>query len=275
MLIDQFINFLQEANKWPQSFWGHKFYSAQKSFIRQLDEIKFSFKEKNTSAYKNIELLTTALNTELDEIKIAEALQNLSDIFSQSGKKDKKLELFSQLREKFLKRAQLFDNYREKREKLKLTEDQKNKFDQRLFANEGVFYCLEYYLAVYKKMSELKSTNEKENFFIAKEINLGFGNLPGLKADFTKDEVLEKFILLILDNIIRERLLISYYACKNLALEEKIDLTNFEVAFKKFIYYLLLAFQEKKVDKLSSKFFKPYGDQPSMQELISIFVSYE
>lgn len=276
MLIDQFINFLQEASQWPQSFWGHKFYLARKSFISQLGDTKSSFKEKDTSAYKSVmELISLLNNKELDELRLAEEMQNLSSFFVQSGKKDKKIQQFSLLADKFLNRARLFANYQKKRQQLNLDGEQKNKFDQKLFANEGIFYCLEYYLAVYKKMSELKKDSEKEKFFTNKEIDLGFGGLPGLKADFAKDEVLEKFVLLILSNAVRERLLISYYACRNIALDEKIRMIEFEKAFRKFIYYLLLAFKENGVEKLSSKFFKPYGEQPSILELTSIFEAYE
>lgn len=275
MLIDQFNNFLLDASIWPQSFWGHKLYSARKSFISQLDDIKFSFQEKDTQAYAQIESLITVLSQDIDELRLAEALRNLSEIFTQSGKTDEKIALFAQLTDKFLKRARLFHVYQTKRESLKLDAKQKKEFDQRLFAHEGVFYCLEYYLAVYKKLSELTGQDEKEQFVKAKEINLGFGNLPGLQADFTKDEVLEKFILLICDDTVRERLLTSYYACKNAALTTQLDMAGFEKDFKKFIYYLLLSFKENNVDTLSSKFFQPYGKQPSVPQLMALFASYE
>ena len=266
---------MQDASQWSSSFWGHKFYSARKSFVLQLNEIQLSFKEKNSQSFKNIETLISVINQDVDELRLAEALQNISSDFAQSGKDDEKLKLFARLVGTFLKRARLFNNFQKKRDSIKLDEQQKKEFDRRLFANEGVFYCLEYYLAVYRKLSELGELKAKEKFFGAKEIDLDFGNLPGLREDFAKDEVLEKFILLILDDTVRERLLISYFACRNVATVEKIDIVGFEKIFKKFIYYLLLSFQDNGVDKLSSKFFKPYGDEPAVKDLISIFESYE
>jgi hypothetical protein len=275
MLIDQFNNFLQEASKWPASFWGHKLYSARKSFILQLDEMKLSFKQKDSAAYSLLESLITTLNQPLNELSLAEKMLELSAVLEQSEKKDAKLALFSELANKFLKRARLFDTYQKKRAQLTIDAKQKKEYDQRLFANEGVFYCLEYYLAVFKQMTDLKTPEEKKFFIEDKEIDLGFGRLSGLKEDFNKDEILEKFILLILDNTVREHILTSYYACRNAAVGENLDISKFEKVYKKFIYYLLLAFKENGVEKLSSHFFKPYGDQLALSDLIIIFESYE
>lgn len=275
MLIDQLINFLQDASVWPKYYWGHKFYLARKSFILQLDEIKSTFKEQDSQSYKNIEALITVLSQDIDELQLATAINNLALDFAQSNRTDEQLVIFGKLARQFLKRAQLFNHYEQSRSKLGFNSTQKKDFDQRLFSNEGMFYCLEYYLAVYKKLSELSESNEKNKFFETKEINLGFGELPGLKADFSKDEILEKFILPILDDNVREHLLISYYACKNSAIQEPADILEFEKAFKKFIYYLLLSFKENNIEKLSSKFFEPYGHQPTVKSLMSIFEQYE
>lgn len=273
-LIEQFNRFLEDASNWPVSYWGHKLYSARKSFVSQLDEIKLSFKEKDSMAFKSIEPFITILNQDIDELRLAQAMQVFADEFARSGKKDARLELFTKLSDKFLKKAQLFENYKKKREKLTTDEKKKKAFDQKLFKNEGVFYCLEYYLSVFKKLSELKTTKEKQQFIESKEIDLGFGKLPGLKVDLLKDEVLEKFILLILDDITRERILTSYYALKN-TINDNINILDFEKTFKKFIYYLLLSFRDNGIDKLSSKFLKPYGDQPAVADLISLFETYD
>lgn len=275
MFIDQLINFLQDASIWPKSYWGHKLYLSRKSLISQLDEIKFTFKEKDSQSFRHIETLVTVLNQDIDELKLAMAMKNLTLDLAQSNTADEKLVIFEKLANQFLKRAQLFNHYEQSRSKLGFSSTQKKDFDQRLFSNEGMFYCLEYYLAVYKKLSELSESNEKNKFFETKEINLGFGELPGLKADFSKDEILEKFILPILDDTVREHLLISYYACKNAALHELMNIVEFEKVFKKFIYYLLLSFKENQIEKLTSKFFKPYGDQPTVESLLTRFESYE
>jgi hypothetical protein len=275
MLIDQFNKFLIDVSQWPSAFWVHKFYSARKFFIRELDEIKLSFQQTESQSYKNIETLIFVFNQDINELNLAEAIQIFALDFAKSDKKDEKIELFIQLANNFLKRAQLFDSYQRKRDALNLDAKQKEEFDQKLFADIGVFYCLEYYLAIYKQLSDLVEKKEKEDFFNSKEINLGFGKLPGLRADFLKDEVLEKFILLLLNNTVRDRVLISYYVCKNFAIAETVNIVEFEKVFKKFIYYLLLSFQENQVHVLSSTFFKPYGDQPEVKNLISIFESYE
>ncbi len=273
-LLDQFNLFLEEACKWPSSFWAHKFYATRKSFVLQLDEMKFAFKEKDTKAYTDIESFISVLNQELDELRLAKAMYALSLIFFQSGKKNEKILLFKTLADRFLQRAELFSYYRASRAKFSFDATQKKSYDEKLFANEGTFYCLEYYLSVYKKLTELKDATEKKKFLEAEEINLGFGNLPGLKADFTNDEILKKFILLILEDMTRERLLISYYACKNILTDET-SADAFEKVFKKFIYYLLLSFDENHVEKLSSAFLKPYGDQPTIKSLIPLFASYD
>ena len=272
MLIDQFNLFLKEASKLPFSFWSYKYYLARKSFGLQLERITEDIKREAKSKKDLNSFTDTLKKEEVDELEIAQGFNDLSKIFLLSQVDNKKIEEFKKLSQSFLQRAQNLNNFATKRQSIKkrLAEKEIEETDKNLFKNEGINYCLEYYLAVYKKIEDLESLEEKEEFIQAPEVNLGFGNLPGIKKDFEQDESLVKFILLILDDELREELIIDYYRCK-IIIDEETDIEKISRALKIFIHHLLISFDKQGIDQLTSNFFKPYGDKPNVKDLITIF----
>jgi len=143
-------------------------------------------------------------------------------------------------------------------------------------------YCLEYYLTIYKATQDVTTEGEKRWYIESQEIDLGFGNVPGLWTDFKQDEVLDKFIYKILDEDRRCRLTEAYFSAKIEVMKVKIqcdeqgncevsykDVTVDEVvkSFRQLVKVLLDTFQEVGIEQLSSVFFKPYGKKPYIKDI--------
>ena len=265
MLIDQLNKLLHEASTKPSLFWSYNFYLSQKAFINQLEEIAKTL-EENTEAKKTLKKLILIIkNDEIDELVLAKGLHSLVEIFELSGIKNKKLDEFKKLSANFQARASEFNAFKKKRAAISknLNKKEQVEYDSRLFQNEGISYCLEYYLSIYKQLSKFTSEKEKQTFIEVETINLGHGNLPGLKKDLAEDESLHKFILLILNDEIRNELVRAYY---NYKLS-----TDIEKALGRFILELLTIFEKQGIENLTSTFLKPYGDKPKLKDLIKIF----
>ncbi|NQV13161.1 MAG: hypothetical protein HQ530_02560 [Parcubacteria group bacterium] len=272
MLIHQFNLFLQEASELPASFWSYNYYLAQKSFRLQLEEIAEKVNQDTKSAQDLESFINILKKEEINELELAQGFASLGKIFTLTKINSGELEIFQSLAQKFLKRTQTFASYDQKRQAIKknLAEDRQSETDLNLFKNEGISYCLEYYLAIFKNIEDFTTEQEKKDFIEAPEVNLGFGDLPGIKEDFVREESLTKFILLILNDEIREELITDYYRCK-IVIDNEEDSEKIEKALKQFICQLLLSFDKQGVEQLTSLFFKPYGGKPAIKDLITTF----
>ena len=271
-VLKQFNTLLLEASQWPKFFWFHNFLLAKQSFLLDLEEIKKDINKDNAS-YKKLETFINILKKEeIAELELAEGFALLADIFSLSEFTQQELLDFQNLAQAFLKRVRNENKFQELRAKLihALSLKQQKEYDQKLFNNEGINYCLEYYLSFYKSLADLKATAQKKEFINAQEVDLGFGKVVGLKKDLEQDESLTKFILLILNDATRLELINHYYNIKNVVLKFE-DVNIIEKSLKDFILMLFFVFQKQGITKLTSTFFTPYGQQPKMVDLIKIF----
>jgi len=273
MLVDELNLFLKEAAFLPSSFWAYKYFLSQKSFVVQAQAIAEEADKRSKSATE-LELFLRALKKpELKELELADSLVGLNNIFARSAVENDKLRMFEDLSGKFLNLAQLFDRFKKQRllAKEAKTQEQQESQDLELIRGVGVGYVLEYYLSIYKLLQDKQADAQKLEFINTKEINLGFGGLPGLKQDFEQDESLTKFLLQILDDNLREELLRSYFWLKIQFEENPDDAKKIESALRQWIIVLLFEFKKAGMVALTSLFFKPYGEKPKITELISIF----
>lgn len=273
MFINELNQFLKQAAFLPSSFWAYNYYSAQKSFLAQLESIKKSVDNSTTAGEKISLLLEIIKKSELNEMDLAKGLEGLTEVFRISGIDNPKFKEYEDLVGEFVKRAQLFDNYKNQRDKIKQekTLEQTKAADFKLIQGVGIGYILEYYLAVYKTLQEKKTDQEKMDFINAKEINLGFGGLPGLKQDMEQDESLNKFILLILDDQMRDNLIEFYYLLKREVVKIEQNFEDINKVLKSWIKVLLEEYNKAGVIELTSQFFKPYGERPSIKFLLEVF----
>lgn len=272
MLIDQFILFLKEAGRFPMNIWAHNYFMARRSFLADLSSIQSRLKQ-NTPSVKKLSLVVELLaQTDPQELQLAESFVSLGEVLHDSGLSDSKIKEFQRLAELFLKRVKNQRNFSNLRARVakNLSLSERKEYDRRLFQNEGLSYCLLYYLTFYKTMRELATAKERNDFVLQAEINLGFGALPGIKIDFEKDECREKFIELILNDELRSGLIREYYWCKQVIVKTK-NFQEVECVLHDFLNALLIAFDREGVTSVANAFFAPYGKDATIKKIAPFF----
>ena len=287
MLLSDLQKIVEHGIQMPLEFWLDTLKKTEEDIVPELEDMAENLHD-GTVVKANIQKLIALLKDDNpNELQLAQALAFIAELFRVETSQEHQ-ELINQYMQdalKFANNAQANEYYRDIREKNRQTfsEEEQKAYDKKLFQNEGMMYCLEYYLALYKAILDAPTEAEKKKFIESKEINLGFGNLPGLWIDFNRDEILGKFIYKIFDNSIRGRLTKSYFNAKIALMKikinydekgnvsavnwEKTTLDEIMSAFRDFILILFETFQEIGIDQLSSYFFTPYGKNPLIKNI--------
>ncbi len=270
--LEQLNRFLEEAAISARINWGVKFYELRPFLVSNLEELKQKISSRGYPMEKLEILLSVLREEEVSDMEILNGLESLEEIFTLSGVQEEKIENFKNLLGIFRNRVNNEEKFRSLRGKLlkNMSPEKSAEYDVKLFKNEGMNYCLVYYVSVYKALSELNTPEEKRKFIEAEEVRLENGGLPGIKQDFKNDESLNKFILLILKDDLRDNLIDVFYNCKETILGDD-NPEVIERKLKEYIYELILAFEKQGIKQLSSKFFSPYGVNPTFQNLHPIF----
>jgi len=288
MLLEKFVNMTEMGAERPLFLWYEDYKLLAAGILLNLEEVYNSI-DKETETSKNIKQLIEILRSELpNEFMLAKHLMYVSSLFTGvSGAELEEQELISRYLlavKKFYHLAQTSEHFADFRRRLKekLSTEEQKAFDLKLFQHEGMMYCLEFYLSLYKAVQDAPSELEKRKYIESTEVNLGFGFVPGLWTDFNQDEALAKFIYSILDDDIRIKLTEAYFSAKLVimkihlncdkqgncqALYNDITLENVVSAFQEFIISLINVFEEKGVERLGSLFLKPYGDKVKLGEI--------
>ncbi len=287
MLLDDLYKIAQLGSEKPLFLWLEKFREFAPGLAEQLDAVVLELTE-GTDVKKNVEILVKLLKEEEpNELELAQALSHVADLFREAAPAEHRDLINDYIRAvmKFINLTQASEFSRQAREKLlnTLSEEQQREYDRKIFGHEGMIYCLEYYLAMYKAMTDAPTEAEARKYLESTEVNLGFGNVPGLWIDFSRDEVLSKFVYVILNDTLRKRLTSAYFDTKLVMMKVKMncdkqgsceahyqDTTLEEVkeSFRKLILELLETFAAAGIERLASFFFKPYGDKPLIKEVI-------
>lgn len=245
--------------------------------------------EEGTSARAHVDRLISELEKDVpDEHVLATSLLFFSEIFAGKDIPSEAQDVvarFVPAARAFASRAEKTSHYKKKREELKssLSADEQQKHDVRLFENEGMMYCLEFYLALYKRIVDAPTEEEKRRLIESTHIDLGFGDLPGLWHDVKQDEILGKFVLNILDDTVRETLVRAYYDLKDVVMNINISCDKQENcmvtyndtsvedvggALKAFLQSLMNVYTDIGVMQLKSYFFRPYGESPMIGDIV-------
>ncbi|MFH1947362.1 MAG: hypothetical protein ABIJ23_04380 [Candidatus Magasanikbacteria bacterium] len=289
MILEKLLKIAQAGAEKPLNLWIDENRELIDGIISDLEEIEKELSE-NTAVLKNVKKLIKLLGDDSpNELELAKALLYVAELFGSDFSTEDASLVQEYIKEvnKFYKKAQLSEFHRQSRQNLKKTlsiEEQKE-HDLRLFNHEGMMYCLEYYLALYKAIDEATDERIKRKYIENMEVNLGFGDVPGLWNDFSRDEVLSKFIYNILDDINREKLTKAYFDAKVVVMGIKlycdkegncsveygeVSLETLIQAFRELIVEILKTFELVGIKQLSSLFFKPYGNKPFIKDLIKI-----
>lgn len=287
MLLQDLLQMAKLGADRPLNLWAEEFKKIKAKILPQLAEIEKDLSE-GTEVKDNIAALIELLKEmSANELKIAQGLSYVAEVLKEDSPLQNKemINDYIQSVMKFISQAQTGEFSREARRKVLalLSPAQQKEHDLKLFKHEGMIYCLEYYLALYKAIQDAPTEAKKRQYIENDEINLGFGNVPGLWIDFSRDEVLAKFIYAILDDDLRNRLTKAYFNAKvKIMLIErqcdkqknclfnyqKVSLNEVMEAFRALLKDLLETFQSIGIDRLSSFSFTPYGNKPLISEAL-------
>lgn len=271
MLLDSLLEITTAGAQKPIGFWDIDFEKRAQELSRSLKKTHDSL-EDGTDVKLNLAALIELLKDDKpNEFALAGVLVRISGVFLKNTPSDKKeiIQKYFSTSRGFYKRAQTAEFHKRERENLKrsLNEEKQREYNLRLFNGEGMLYVMEFYLALYKELVMAKTEEESRKLIENKEIDLGFGGVPGLKEDFVNDEALDKFVYKVLDDNMRGEMLSSYYNLKEILLSDILEIPKIIDSLRNFLMVLLDVFQEAGVEKLSSTFFKPYGDKPKLSDI--------
>lgn len=287
MLLKKLLEIAELGAVRPQVLWLEEYQKLSKEILPKLKSLTKEFKDE-TEVRLNVEKLINLLEQEdPSDLELAKSLLYVADLFNleEAGGQKQLIVGFVEATKKFQGVAQAYEFAKQVRDKLKvrLSLQAQQKYDLRLFENEGMIYCLEFYLALYKKIIDAKTEEEKRKYIEDQEVLMEFGKVPGLWIDFKRDEVLTKFIYLILNDKIRDNLTKSYFFAKIeisklgmicdkkggcLPDYSKVSLEQIIQSFRGFLKVLLQVFQKIGVKNLASRFYTPYGHKPLIKEIL-------
>lgn len=286
VLLEELIEIATKGANRPMVLWLDYFHEKSADLLPELEEIFGTLDEKSDVRSKLGDFIALLKQDQPDELDFAKSLSYISEIFAEekNGPQAPLINEYVQQVMKFYNQAEMDAFYRRKRALLKdkKSEAEEMEYDKKLFAHEGMLYCLEYYLVMYKAIVDAPNEKEQQKYITSTEINMGFGNVPGLWIDFSRDEVLGKFIYSILNDDIRNRLASAYFDTKEVfgrikvSCDKKnqcaydfaeVSLDEILTEFRGFLETLFLAFQEVGIERLSSFFFAPYGDKAKISEI--------
>jgi len=285
MLLEDLLKLTQLGAKKPILFWLDEYREISLELQEKLTEIHDKMKEES-NVKNNLQHLIELLKKEIpNEFEIAQALLHVAEVFQEVPEEQKQIvQNFVQTGKTFYDRSQLFHLFANERAMVSkhLAPEEKVAKDKRLFENEGMMYCLEYYLVLYKTIQNAPTEGEKRKYIESTTIVVELGEIPGLWIDFSRDEVLSKFILKIMNDDVRRTLIEAYYTLKEELMKinihcdkqgncscdyEHTDLNTVITSFKTFIQILIQAFQTIGIETLGSVFFRPYGDKPRLENI--------
>lgn len=271
MLLEDLYVLTRRIAAVPVLFWLDEYQHQSNQLVKPLHSVLQNV-ERGSSAYTTISDLLDVLQQSIpNESQLVHSLHSIAVLYTSQN--DINAELIAHYQascQQFGKRVHTEEQFTKLRTKLKadLSNEEQHQYDMRLFLNEGMEYCLEFHLLFYRHLQSLHSELEQKKFICQPAVDIGSGNLPGLRADFLDDEVLEKFIYKILSDQEYSRLTKTYFFAKIKIIEAETEATR-EVldVFKKFIQSQIISFQAMGIDRLSSGFFQPYGHQPLLNDV--------
>lgn len=270
--IDFLLNFSKLCANRPFAFLSSE---QQKSLLKQIQEITTALKTKleeqnlqHTHAYRIISNMADAISgTTLDEAKFADALGQLDTLYGSSTapevlNKVKEMDLEV---EKFRKRAfeyQLFAE-RIKNETANLTAEQIKQHDLKVLQEVGSFYVWEYTLTIQQEM--LKTNQAGKKALLTTVLQTAAGNLPGLIP--LMRSLRDEFAFKLYDKTLRLAVLKTF-----LDFQEILDRGNLAAIMKglnQFNIRLLQIAVKGGLTKFQAVFYKPYPNGTLYKDIVT------
>ncbi len=272
MILKQLLDIAQKGSEEPAAYWSEGTKDARARLVTDVRSLEQTL-EADTPARATLAELVALLSTPDEyEFALARNLMAVAEMFRDeaTGEHVGLIGQFTTASMKFFQAAQSRHAFAGKRRELKarLSAEQQAAHDLRLFRGAGMIWCLEFYLSLYKAIVDASNETEKRRLVLDETLDLGFGAVPGLLADFSQDEALAKFIELILDDQRRDRLIRAYYSAKMVIRQARVRTTPEVIdAFRTFVIALMRLYQEMGIERLGSAFLTPYGKNPRIADI--------
>jgi len=272
MLLRDLHTLAQQGAKKPLAFWLDEYRKNREKIFGDLQTLETRLNSK-TRTYLLVHALVSEFEKEEpNEWELAEAIAGVSQVFFHqvsSGHKEL-IQIFTKAAQTFLQEACTRHLFAEHRVTLKkrLSPEEQIAFDHRLFAGDGMVFCLEFYLSLYKALQDAKTQKEQQSLIHDTTINLGHGGVPGLRTEILRNDPLEKFFFLILDDAIRLELEQAFFSLREVLTNEETTLEEIKRAFRFFLKTLMDTYLKVGIDRLSNTLVVPYGQQPLITSII-------
>lgn len=271
MFLAELAKISRRGAHMPVAFWLPEYYRIRDGVLAAADAISQQLHSTHIAEeWKNS--VDVFRGEPVSEFAVAKACRALIDLLQSSpaaASVESLLESCNRDTALFFRLSQKTVIFEDKRATLKksLSSNEQHAYDVRLFSGEGMNYCLEYYLEIYKRLTDAQTAEQQQALVEPKEIALGFGKVPGLRQDFLQYEVLEKFIYLILEDGIRNALARAYFETRSDIVRTDIPMPELIGSLHRLIITMFTCFHVMGIDRLTSQFFKPYGEQTLLQDI--------
>ncbi len=270
MILEQLHIISSKGSKLPIAMWQEEYETLLSHLLPQLQGTLIKLKQESSTKVLLDRVIKELSASPVNELELSRALMDLGSELEDDTTFSNLITNYLYSSRRFFERSHLSQHAAMVRDniKRKFDEQQMKEYDIKLFSNEGMLYCLEYYLAIYKTYHDMKDNPDEQSRLLKQaDIDLGSGKVTNLITDFKNDEVLEKFILRVLTDNAREKLLAAHYECKVLVIEQDDDAHFVLKCLKEYLHVLIDTFIAFEIKKLKSTFFTPYGKQRPLHEI--------
>lgn len=289
MIFDELIHLIKAGAERPLFLWQTEYTQSAQKLIPELTALADNLADTSVAKQNILDLIKLFEIENPHELTLANCLLRLVDVLNDgtsTSEKQAKIQTYILHCRAFHDRAQTTELYTNERTLLKktLSAEKQQKYDWELFQNEGMVYCLELFLALYKAITDAPTESEKRKFIESFEVDLGSGKVPGLWMDFKYDDMLTRFFVKILDDATREEFVRAYYVFKTelMTIDMRCDkqgdcscnyngttTVHLLTSFKTFLQILLQRAQAMKIERVTSYLLFPYGQTPLITEVLA------
>ncbi len=244
---------------------------------KRLTRLRFLFKsmrsafpqdEKRTQIYIKVEEINRCFSEiPLDEHKLFSSLKDLIYILRRFGQLSPLYDEMETVINKVIDRAKPFWISESAIAKYNQNDSSIWQHSKSVLFSEMQLYSLDYFLLMYKKMSE------GDTSLILNE----FEGLPSLMGDALDDDMLKKVVYNLREKKLRYQMIRSYYDYKKsfLSIEPKKVLTsqdflNIKKSLQKYCLSLLVVSDKYGIEKINSGIHFPYGSGVLVKDIINI-----
>jgi hypothetical protein len=270
MLLRDLHALAQQGAKHPFEFWHEAFAQSRDKILHDLQALETRLPAGTRTFILIHSLVFVFTEEQPEEWELAEAFAGIAQVFFHQTPQGHQelIEIFTKETQAFLQEARVRHLFAKQRGTLKerLSPEEQKAFDHRLFAKDGMMFCLEFYLSLYKSIQDTTTQEQRQSFIDCPTVNLGYGGVPGLRADILSNEPLEKFFFLILDDCMRLRLWRAFFDLRDV-LARSASYEEIMSDFRLFLQTLMQAYLDMDIDRLTSDLVVPYGHRPLISSI--------